>query len=308
MKKKVVIIGSGPAGLTAAIYAARADLNPLVIAGTTWGGQLMNTTEIENFPGFVNGILGPELMNNMVEQAKRFGAEFVFENATQVICEVDKKIVKTYENEYETDAVIIATGATPRKLGIPGEDKFYGKGVSTCATCDAAFFKDKVVAVIGGGDSAMEESTFLTRFAKKVYLIHRRDEFRASPIMIERAVKNPKIEILYNTEVKEVNGDLKVKSITLFNNQTNKTSDLEIDGMFLAIGHIPVTDYLGKDIELTEDGYVKSTDGVHTSIMGVFVAGDVEDHKYRQAITAAGAGCKAALEAQKWLEAIEENS
>lgn len=308
MKKKVVIIGSGPAGLTAAIYAARADLNPLVIAGTTWGGQLMNTTEIENFPGFVNGILGPELMNNMVEQAKRFGAEFVFENATQVICEVDKKIVKTYENEYETDAVIIATGATPRKLGIPGEDKFYGKGVSTCATCDAAFFKDKVVAVIGGGDSAMEESTFLTRFAKKVYLIHRRDEFRASPIMIERAVKNPKIEILYNTEVKEVNGDLKVKSITLFNNQTNETSDLEIDGMFLAIGHIPVTDYLGKDIELTEDGYVKSTDGVHTSIMGVFVAGDVEDHKYRQAITAAGAGCKAALEAQKWLEAIEENS
>lgn len=308
MKKKVVIIGSGPAGLTAAIYAARADLNPLVIAGTTWGGQLMNTTEIENFPGFVNGILGPELMNNMVEQAKRFGAEFVFENATQVICEVDKKIVKTYENEYETDAVIIATGATPRKLGIPGEDKFYGKGVSTCATCDAAFFKDKVVAVIGGGDSAMEESTFLTRFAKKVYLIHRRDEFRASPIMIERAVKNPKIEILYNTEVKEVNGDLKVKSITLFNNQTNETSDLEIDGMFLAIGHIPVTDYLGKDIELTEDGYVKSTDGVHTSIIGVFVAGDVEDHKYRQAITAAGAGCKAALEAQKWLEAIEENS
>lgn len=308
MKKKVVIIGSGPAGLTAAIYAARADLNPLVIAGTTWGGQLMNTTEIENFPGFVNGILGPELMNNMVEQAKRFGAEFVFENATQVICEVDKKIVKTYENEYETDAVIIATGATPRKLGIPGEDKFYGKGVSTCATCDAAFFKDKVVAVIGGGDSAMEESTFLTRFAKKVYLIHRRDEFRASPIMIERAVKNPKIEILYNTEVKEVNGDLKVKSITLFNNQTNETSDLEIDGMFLAIGHIPVTDYLGKDIELTEDGYVKSTDGVHTSIIGVFVAGDVEDHKYRQAITAASAGCKAALEAQKWLEAIEENS
>lgn len=308
MKKKVVIIGSGPAGLTAAIYAARADLNPLVIAGTTWGGQLMNTTEIENFPGFVNGILGPELMNNMVEQAKRFGADFVFENATQVICEVDKKVIKTYENEYETDAVIISTGATPRKLGIPGEDKFYGKGVSTCATCDAAFFKDKVVAVIGGGDSAMEESTFLTRFAKKVYLIHRRGEFRASPIMIERAVKNPKIEILYNTEVKEVNGDLKVKSITLFNNQTNETSDLEIDGMFLAIGHIPVTDYLGKDIELTEDGYVKSNDGVHTSIMGVFVAGDVEDHKYRQAITAAGAGCKAALEAQKWLESIEENS
>lgn len=308
MKSKLVIIGSGPAGLTAAIYAARANLKPVVIAGTTWGGQLMNTTEIENFPGFINGILGPDLMNNMVEQAKRFGAEIVFENATQVICEANKKVIKTYENKYETDALIIATGATPRKLGIPGEEKFYGKGVSTCATCDAAFYKEKIVAVVGGGDSAMEEATFLTRFAKKVYLIHRRDEFRASPIMVDRTLKNAKIEIIYNTEVKEIIGDTKVKSLSLFNNQTNESTVLDVDGMFLAIGHIPVTDYIGNEIELTPDGYVKSNDGVHTSIIGVFVAGDVEDQKYRQAITAAGAGCKAALEAQKWLETVEEHS
>lgn len=302
MKKKLIIIGSGPAGLTAAIYAARASLEPLVIAGSTWGGQLMNTTEIENFPGFVEGIKGPELMNNMIEQAKRFGAEFIFENATQVIANKDKKTVKTYENEYQADSIILATGATPRKLGIPGEDQFYGRGISTCATCDAAFFKEKTIAVVGGGDSAMEESTFLTKFASKVYLIHRKDEFRASPIMVERALNNPRIEVLYNTEIKEVIGDIKVKALKIFNNKTNEVSELNVDGLFLAIGHIPVTDYVGETIELDEQGYIKSPDGVHTSIEGVFVAGDVEDHKYRQAITAAGAGCKAALEAQKWLE------
>jgi len=302
MKKKLIIIGSGPAGLTAAIYAARASLEPLVIAGSTWGGQLMNTTEIENFPGFVEGIKGPELMNNMIEQAKRFGAEFIFENATQVIANKDKKTVKTYENEYQADSIILATGATPRKLGIPGEDQFYGRGISTCATCDAAFFKEKAIAVVGGGDSAMEESTFLTKFASKVYLIHRKDEFRASPIMVERALNNPRIEVLYNTEIKEVIGDIKVKALKIFNNKTNEVSELNVDGLFLAIGHIPVTDYVGETIELDEQGYIKSPDGVHTSIEGVFVAGDVEDHKYRQAITAAGAGCKAALEAQKWLE------
>ncbi|CAG1021512.1 partial thioredoxin reductase (NADPH), partial [Patescibacteria group bacterium] len=264
--------------------------------------QLMNTTEIENFPGFVEGIKGPELMNNMIEQAKRFGAEFIFENATQVIANKDKKTVKTYENEYQADSIILATGATPRKLGIPGEDQFYGRGVSTCATCDAAFFKEKTIAVVGGGDSAMEESTFLTKFASKVYLIHRKDEFRASPIMVERALNNPRIEVLYNTEIKEVIGDIKVKALKIFNNKTNEVSELNVDGLFLAIGHIPVTDYVGETIELDEQGYIKSPDGVHTSIEGVFVAGDVEDHKYRQAITAAGAGCKAALEAQKWLE------
>ncbi|SRR5260221_9318708 len=300
--RKVIIIGSGPAGLTAAIYAARANLKPLVIAGVTWGGQLMNTTEVENFPGFIDGIVGPELMNNMIKQAEKFGAEFVYENATSIHSEMDKKTVKTYGNSYEAQAVIIATGATPRKLGIPGEDKFYGKGVSTCATCDAAFFREKVVAVVGGGDSAMEESNFISKFASKVYLIHRRHEFRASPIMVDRTLKNPKIEVVYNTEVKEVKGDMKVASLHLFNNQTNENRDLPIDGLFLAIGHIPVTDFLKGEIELDDMGYIKSDNGVRTSIPGIFVAGDVQDHQYRQAVTAAGQGCKAALDAQKWLD------
>lgn len=306
MKRKLIIVGSGPAGLTAAIYAARADLKPLVIAGITWGGQLMNTTEIENFPGFIEGIKGPDLMSNMLEQAKRFGAEIIYENATQVIDKGDSKVVKTYENEYESDAVILATGATPRLLNVPGETKFYGRGVSTCATCDAAFYKEKVVAVIGGGDSAMEDATFLTRFATKVYLVHRRDEFRASPIMIHRALNNPKIEVLYNSQVESIEGELKVSTLNLLNNKTNEKTSLKVDGIFLAIGHIPVTDFLGNTIELTEEGYIKSSDGVHTSMQGVFVAGDVEDHKYRQAITAAGAGCRAALDAQKWLETLED--
>jgi len=306
MNRKLIIIGSGPAGLTAAIYAARADLKPLVIAGVTWGGQLMNTTEIENFPGFIEGIQGPDLMNNMMEQAKRFGAEIVFENATQVIKKEKSTVVKTYENEYEADSVILATGASPKLLGIPGEDKFYGRGISTCATCDAAFYKEKVVAVVGGGDSAMEDATFLTRFASKVYLLHRREEFRASPIMVNRALSNSKIEVLYNTQVEEVQGDTKVNGLRIINNKTNTESILVIDGLFLAIGHIPVTDYLEKQIDLTEEGYIKSTDGVHTSMEGIFVAGDVEDYKYRQAITASGAGCRAALEAQKWLETLED--
>lgn len=306
MKRKLIIVGSGPAGLTAAIYAARADLNPLVIAGVTWGGQLMNTTEVENFPGFIEGIKGPDLMSNMLEQAKRFGAEIIYENATQVIDKGDSKVVKTYENEYESDAVILATGATPRLLNVPGETKFYGRGVSTCATCDAAFYKEKTVAVIGGGDSAMEDATFLTRFATKVYLVHRREEFRASPIMVHRALNNPKIEVLYNSQVESIEGELKVSTLNLRNNKTNEKTSLKVDGIFLAIGHIPVTDFLGNTIELTEEGYIKSSDGVHTSMKGVFVAGDVEDHKYRQAITAAGAGCRAALDAQKWLETLED--
>lgn len=306
MKRKLIIVGSGPAGLTAAIYAARADLNPLVIAGVTWGGQLMNTTEVENFPGFIEGIKGPDLMSNMLEQAKRFGAEIIYENATQVIDKGDSKVVKTYENEYESDAVILATGATPRLLNVPGETKFYGRGVSTCATCDAAFYKEKTVAVIGGGDSAMEDATFLTRFATKVYLVHRREEFRASPIMVHRALNNPKIEVLYNSQVESIEGELKVSTLNLRNNKTNEKTSLKVDGIFLAIGHIPVTDFLGNTIELTEEGYIKSSDGVHTSMQGVFVAGDVEDHKYRQAITAAGAGCRAALDAQKWLETLED--
>jgi len=311
MFSKLIIIGSGPAGLTAAIYAGRARLNPIVLAGVTWGGQLMNTTEIENFPGFIDGIKGPELMDNMINQGKKFGATFVYENATQIETILDnssilkpKNIfrVHTYDNVYEAESVIISTGAIPKKLGIEGEEKFYGHGVSTCATCDAAFYRDKVVAVIGGGDSAMEDGSFLTRFASKVYLIHRRDKFRASTIMQERLINNIKVEILYNTEILEIRGDLKVSHLSIKNNITNQTSELKLDGVFLAIGHIPVTDFLKDEIKLDNMGYIMSNDGVQTSIPGIFVAGDVQDHKYRQAITAAGQGCKAALDAQKWLE------
>ncbi len=300
---EVIIIGSGPAGLTAAIYSARANLKPIVIAGFQYGGQLMNTTDIENFPGFIDGIAGPQLMDNMVKQAERFGAQMVYENASKVEELGETKRVTTGSGAtFEAKAIIIATGATPRKLGISGEDKFYGRGVSTCATCDGAFYKDKVVAVVGGGDSAMEEASFLTRFASKLYLIHRREEFRATKIMIDRVKNNPKVEMILNTEVLEINGDQKVDSIKLKDNKTNEEKDLVVDGFFLAIGHIPVTSYLNNVVELDEQGYVKSTDGVHTNAEGIFVAGDVEDHRYRQAITAAGAGCKAAIEVEKWLE------
>lgn len=298
----LLIIGSGPAGLTAAIYAARARLNPIVIAGTIWGGQLMNTTEVENFPGFPEGIQGPELMQNMIKQAEKFGAILKYEQAEYIDFSGEEKIIKTDREEYKAKAVIISTGATPRLLEIPGEKEFYGRGVSTCATCDAAFFKEKVVAVIGGGDSAMEEANFLTRFAKKVYLIHRREEFRASKIMQERAQNNPKIEILLNTEVKEVIGDQTVKKIKIFNSAENQDTEIELDGIFLAIGHIPVTGFLKDKLSLNERGYIQAVDHVKSNIEGVFVAGDVEDEHYRQAITAAGMGCMASLAAQKYLE------
>lgn len=300
---KVVIIGSGPAGLTAGIYAARARLKPVIIAGYQYGGQLMQTTDIENFPGFPDGIAGPQLMDNMLKQAQRFGAEVVFENAVKIEDKGEKKVVSTDTGKiYESDSVILSTGAIPRRLGIPGEDKFYGRGVSTCATCDGAFFKDKVVAVVGGGDSAMEEVSFLTRFVKKLYLIHRKGEFRASKIMQERVINDPKVEIMFNTEIKEVIGEEKVESLKIFNNSDNSETQIAVDGLFLAIGHIPVTEFINTLVELTDQGYIKTEDGVHTSIEGIFVAGDVEDQRYRQAITAAGSGCKAAMEAEKWLE------
>ncbi len=298
----LIIIGSGPAGLTAAIYASRARIKTLVITGVIWGGQLMNTTEVENFPGFPEGIQGPELMDKMLKQAQKFGAEFKYDDATFVDLSGKEKIVKTSSEEFRSKAVIIATGATPRKLEIPGEDKFYGKGVSTCATCDAAFYRDKTVAVIGGGDSAMEESSFLTRFASKVYIIHRKNEFKASKIMQERALNNPKIEIIWNTEVKEVLGEDKVDRVKLFNNVKNEEFELKVDGLFLAIGHIPVTGFLKNSISTSERGYITAVDHVKTNVEGVFACGDVEDEKYRQAITAAGLGCMAALSAQKWLE------
>lgn len=307
--RKLIIIGSGPAGLTAAIYAARADLKPLVIAGVVWGGQLMNTTIIENYPGFPEGIEGPKLMENMMKQAQNFGAEVKFENATYVELGNDIKVVKTDRDEYKAESVIIATGSEPRLLGIPGEDRFYGRGVSTCATCDGAFYKEKTIAVVGGGDSAMEEASFLTRFASKVYLIHRKDKFRASPIMQKRVLDNPKIEVLWNTEITEVLGDKVVDKLKLFNNKDNSNSEIAVSGVFLAIGHIPVTGFLKDKLPLDEMGYVVplNTSTVLTNIPGVFIAGEIQDFKYKQAITTASDGCKAALEAQRWLEEIESH-
>jgi thioredoxin reductase (NADPH) len=305
-KHSVIIIGSGPAGLTAALYAARANLKPLVIGGYVYGGQLMNTTKVENYPGFPEGIDGPVLMQNMLSQAQKFGAEFKFVDATGVDFTSSPKKVITPEGEFLADTVILATGATPKRLDVPGEAELYGRGVSTCATCDGALYKGREVAIVGGGDTAMEEATFLTMHASKVYLIHRRDDFRASKIMAERVKANPKIEILWNTEVKAVIGETgNLDHLRLFNNKTNEEKDLKVDGFFLAIGHEPVTKFMVGQIELNEEGYINSVDGVHTSVEGVFVAGDVQDHVYRQAVTAAGAGCRAALEVEKHLTKME---
>ncbi len=307
---KVIIIGSGPAGLTAGIYAARADLNPLILAGKQFGGQLMQTSLVENYPGFPKGVMGPELMDKMIKQAKRFGAEIFFKDVIKV--EFDQKSIKpihkviTHDNEYKSHAVIIATGAKPRKLGIKGEDEFWGKGVSSCATCDGAFYRDRVVAVVGGGDSAMEEADFLTKFAKKVYVIHRRKELRASKIMQKRAKKNSKIEFLFDTIVIEILGKEKVDSIKIKNSKTEKKDILKIDGFFLAIGYIPETLIFKDLIDIDKNGYARSAPNKRTMtrINGVFIAGDIEDDVYRQAVTAAGDGCKAALDAENWLSHI----
>lgn len=299
----VVIIGSGPAGLTAAIYLARANLKPVVIAGLEFGGQLMNTTEVENFPGFPEGIMGPELMQKMLKQAERFGAEIKFINADKVDFSSDEKKVYSGEQVFNARSIVLATGASPKKLNLESESKYWGKGVSSCATCDGAFYKGKVVAVIGGGDSAMEEALFLTRFASKVYVIHRRNEFRASQIMQDRVLKHEKIEPIWDSEVVEVLGNENiVTGLRLKNIQTSKESELSVDGMFLGIGHTPTTSFLQGSVDLDEQGYIKVSDNTHTNIEGVFVAGDVHDHKYRQAITAAGMGCMAALDVEKWLE------
>ncbi len=298
--RNVIILGSGPAGLTSAIYTGRARLNPLVIAGATFGGQLMTTTLVENFPGFAKGIQGPELMQAMIDQAKNQGAEFVFSNATKVDFSEDIKKVWVGDTEYQAHSVILAVGSRARTMGITGEQEFWAKGVSTCATCDGAFFRDKVVSIIGGGDSAMEEAMFLTKFASKVYLIHRRDEFRASKAMQERVLKNDKIEVLWNTQPVEVIGDTKVTKLKLENTQDKSTSELEVDGMFLAIGHIPNTEFLQGQVELDEQGYVVPHGQTGTSVDGVFVAGELIDKKYKQAIVTAGMGCMAAMDAEKW--------
>jgi len=298
----LAIIGSGPAGLTAAIYAARAKLNPVLFAGIEFGGQLMGTTVVENYPGFPEGVDGPELMQRMIKQAENFGTEIVYQFVRAVDFKSRPFKLKTDESERLAHAVIVAVGSSPRRLGLDAENKFWGRGISTCATCDAAFFKDKTVAVIGGGDSAMEEASFLTRFAKQVYIIHRGDRFRAGPIMQDRVLNHPQVKILWNTQVTDILGDKTVNALKLVDTQTQSESELAVDGMFLAIGHVPNTGFLKDQVELDPKGYIKVFDRSRTSVEGVFVAGDVEDWVYQQAITAAGDGCKAALEAQKWLE------
>ena len=300
--ERLIIIGSGPAGLTAAVYAARADLAPLVFAGYQYGGQLMLTTEVENFPGFPTGILGPELMENFRSQAERFGARVFNEDVTRVDFSQRPFVVWAGDERYETESVIIATGASARWLNIPGEEGLRGRGVSTCATCDGAFFKEKHIVVVGGGDSAMEEALFLTRFGSQVTVIHRRDSLRASKIMADRAHEHPKIRFIWNTAVVEAKGEPVLKSLVLENLLTGKKTEFEADAIFIAIGHDPNTEIFKGQIDLDENGYVKSSDGVRTNIAGVFVGGDVNDIRYKQAITAAGMGCKASLEAEKYLE------
>jgi thioredoxin reductase (NADPH) len=301
----VAIIGSGPAGLTAAVYAARANLAPVVFAGHLYGGQLMLTTEVENYPGFPQGIMGPELMENFRLQAERFGAELHFVDVTKVDLKQTPFRLWTEDDEFTADTVIVATGASARWLDVPHEARLRGRGVSTCATCDGAFFRDKHIVVVGGGDSAMEEALFLTRFGKKVTVIHRRSSFRASKIMADRVLAHPNIEVIWNTEVTEVLGAEKTEGLGLRNVETGETSTIDADALFIAIGHDPNTGLFRDQLDLDAMGYISSADGVTTNIPGVFVAGDVFDVRYKQAITAAGSGCKAALEVEKYLEAHE---
>lgn len=310
LNKKVIIIGSGPAGYTAALYLARAGYTPLVIAGAlTPGGQLMNTTEVENYPGFVDGILGPDLMEAMQKQAEKFGAQIILNDVVSVDFKDNLKTVTTDDGEtYTANAVIISTGSQVRKLGVPGEQEYSGRGVSYCATCDGFFFRGKPIVVVGGGDSAFEEALFLTRFGSSVTLIHRRDSFRASKIMIDRARKNEKIKFVLNSVVQSINGSNEdAQSVTVKNVVTGETQDIEASGIFVAIGHLPSTSFLNNSIALNEDGTI-SVQGASTktSIPGVFAAGDVVDSVYRQAISAAGMGCRAALDAQAYLNDLNE--
>lgn len=297
----VIIIGSGPAGLTAAIYTTRAALSTLVIGGAKWGGQLMLTTDVENFPGFPEGIQGPELMVKIRKQAERFGAVFIEEGAESVDFKNRPFKVNASDKGYEGKAVIIATGAENLWLGVPGEEKYIGRGVSSCAPCDAPFFRDKDVVVVGGGDSAMEEALVLTKYATSVTIVHRRDKFRASDILQKRVLENPKVKVLWNSEIVEILGDQKVAGVKIKNIQTGGISEMPIEGIFVAIGHAPSTKIF-QGLELDQKGYVVVRDHTRTSIEGVFVAGDVHDYHYRQAITAAGFGCQAAMDTERWLE------
>lgn len=305
--RNVIIIGSGPSGYTAAVYAARAALAPLVFEGSvTAGGALMNTTEVENFPGFRDGIMGPALMDEMRAQAERFGAELVSDDVVEVDLTGDVKVVKTATDTYTARSVILATGSGYRKLGLPREEELSGRGVSWCATCDGFFFREQAIAVVGGGDSAVEEATFLTRFASKVYLIHRRDELRASKIMQERAFADPKLEMVWNSEVAAINGTDKLESVVLRDTTNGEERQLDVTGLFIAIGHDPRSELLAGQVDLDDDGYVLvAHPSTATNVQGVFAAGDLVDHQYRQAVTAAGTGCAAALDAERYVAALD---
>jgi len=308
--RNVIIIGSGPTGYTAAVYAARASLAPLVFEGSvTAGGALMNTTEVENFPGFRDGIMGPALMDEMRAQAERFGAELIPDDIVEVDLTGDIKIVKTATDTYEARSVILATGSGYRKLGLPREEELSGRGVSWCATCDGFFFRDQAIAVVGGGDSAIEEATFLTRFGSKVYLIHRRGELRASKIMQERAFADPKLDMVWNSEIAEIKGEDRLEGVVLRDTTTGETRDLAVTGLFIAIGHDPRSELLTGQVDLDDNGYVLvSQPSTATNLAGVFAAGDLVDHHYRQAITAAGTGCAAALDAERYIADLDHTS
>ena len=305
--RDVIIVGSGPAGYTAAVYAARANLRPLVIEGIRYGGALMNTTEVENYPGFIDGIQGPELMDHMRKQAERFGAELVSDDATELHLDGDVKRVVVAEDTYYARTVILAMGSAYRMLGLPNEDRLMGHGVSACATCDGFFFRGQEIAVVGGGDSAMEEATFLTRFADRVHLLHRRDSFRASKIMQERALANDKIQVHWNTVVEDVLGADKVSGLSVRNTVSGEGSELAVTGLFVAIGHEPRSELVRGQVTLDDAGYVVvDAPSTRTNITGVFACGDLVDHTYRQAITAAGTGCAAALDAERYLADLGE--
>jgi thioredoxin reductase (NADPH) len=305
MAEQLVIIGSGPAGLTAAIYAARAGLEPVMIEGMERGGQLMITTDVENFPGFPDGIMGPDLMEQIRKQAERFGTRIITSNVTEVDFSQRPFKVWVGQDLYEAESVVISTGASARWLQVPGESRLTGYGVSACATCDGFFFRDKELIVVGGGDSAMEEALFLTKFASKVTVVHRRESFRASTIMSDRVLNHPKIEVLWDTAVEEVYGETVVEGVNLRNTTTDEITNFPTDGVFVAIGHIPNTKIFGDQLDLDDAGYIVTNPGeTLTSVEGVFAAGDVTDKVYRQAITAAGIGCQAALDAERWLESV----